>query len=174
MQIGDKLTHFQLKNIDNTIIDTRHFADKYALLIVVTCNHCPYALAYWNRLVKIYNMHEEDSLQIIAINGNNANTYPADSFDNMVTLHAKLKLPFPYLHNPVQDIIYQLGAQRTPEVFLFNNQRELAYSGAIDDNWENENAVLMDYLEDAIEFCLDGLEVDYPHIPAVGCSIKWL
>jgi len=66
-----------------------------------------------------------------------------------------------------------LGATRTPEVFLFNSRRELVYHGAVDDSCENENAVMQVYLEDAIEYCLDGLEVDYPEIPPVGCSIKW-
>jgi hypothetical protein len=66
-----------------------------------------------------------------------------------------------------------LGATRTPEVFLFNSRRELVYHGAVDDSWDNENAVMQVYLEDAIEYCLDGLEVDYPEIPPVGCSIKW-
>jgi hypothetical protein len=70
-------------------------------------------------------------------------------------------------------VIKKLGAVRTPEAFLFNNNRELVYRGAIDDNWENEAAIMQVYLEDAVEYSLDGLEVDYPEIDAVGCTIKW-
>ncbi len=150
------------------------FADKYSLLIIVTCNHCKYSQAYWSRLKQLAKKYEEDSLGIVAICGNDASAYPQDSFENMQQLHKQLALPFPYLHDEQQELIKKLGAQRTPEAFLFNNKRELVYQGAIDDNWENEAAIMQVYLEDAIEYSLDGLEVDYPEIPAVGCTIKWI
>jgi len=173
MITGDKLFHFNLKNIDGNRVSTYDFADKYSLLLIVSCNHCPYARAYWNRLKKLAIRYEEDNLGIAAICGNDASRYPDDSFEGMQQLHKQLDLPFPYLHDEDQSVIKQLGATRTPEVFLFNQQRELVYRGAIDDNWENENAVMQVYLEDAIEYCLDGLDVDYPETEPVGCSIKW-
>lgn len=156
------------------MVSNYDFADKYSLLIIVTCNHCKYAQAYWSRLKQLAKKYEEDSLGIVAICGNDASAYPQDSFENMQQLHKQLALPFPYLHDEQQEVIKKLGAQRTPEAFLFNNKRELVYQGAIDDNWENEAAIMQVYLEDAIEYCLDGLEVDYPEIPAVGCTIKWI
>jgi hypothetical protein len=70
-------------------------------------------------------------------------------------------------------VLKALGAERTPEVFLFNSKRELVYKGAIDDSWENEATVTSVYLEDAIEYALDGVDIDYPEVPAVGCSVKW-
>lgn len=174
MEVGKKLPGFALPNVDNHIISQFDFADKYCLLLVVTCNHCPYARAYWERLIKLSKQYEEDSLGIAAINGNDVSRYPQDSFQEMQKLHTELKLPFPYLFDADQKLITQLGATRTPEVFLYNSKRELVYRGAIDDNWENENLVMNVYLEDAIEYTLDGLEVDYPEIPAVGCSVKWI
>lgn len=173
MITGDKLFHFKLKNIDGNFVSTYDFADKYSLLLIVSCNHCPYARAYWNRLKKLAIRYEEDNLGIATICGNDASRYPDDSFEGMQALHKQLGLPFAYLHDEDQSVIKQLGATRTPEVFLFNQQRELVYRGAIDDNWENENAVMQVYLEDAIEYCLDGLDVDYPETEPVGCSIKW-
>ena len=170
MQIGDKLFRFTLTGVDDKKYSYFDFADKYALLIVVTCNHCPYARAYWNRLKNFAKKYEEDNLAMVAINPNDATRYPADSFDNMKVLSEELKLNFPYLHDKTQAVSKKLGATRTPEAFLFNNNRELAYRGAIDDNWENESMVTRVHLEDAIEYCLDGLEIDYP---AVGCSVKW-
>ena len=80
---------------------------------------------------------------------------------------------FPYLYDEDQQVLKALGTIRTPEAFLFNSKRELVYKGAIDDSWDNEHAVTRVYLEDALEYTLDGLDVDYPEIPAVGCSIKW-
>lgn len=174
MQPGNKLFKFNLKNTDGDYTSNFDFADKYCLVLVVTCNHCKYANAYWNRLKTLTSKYEEDSLAIAAICGNDANQYPQDSFEGMVEKAKQLQLNFPYLHDPTQEVIQKLGASRTPEVFVFNSNRELVYRGAIDDNWENEHAVTSVYLEDAIEYCLDGLEVDYPEIKPVGCSIKWI
>ncbi len=173
MDIGDKLFKFTLPSTDGKKYTNFDFADKYALLIIVTCNHCPYARAYWNRFQELAKKYEEDNLAMIAINPNDAKTYPADDFDGMVSLANQLKLAFPYLYDERQSVAKKLGATRTPEAFLFNNKRELVYQGAIDDNWEHEQLVTRVHLEDAIEYCLDGLEIDYPEFPAVGCSVKW-
>jgi peroxiredoxin len=174
MQIGDKLFDFNLKSTSGEFVSNYDFADKYSFLLVVTCNHCKYAQAYWNRLKKLMAEYEEDNLGIAAVCGNDPVQYPQDSFEGMQELTRKLKLTFPYLHDPTQETMKKLGATKTPEVFLFNSHRELVYRGAIDDNWENEHAVMSIYLNDAIEYSLDGLEVDYPEVPPVGCSIKWL
>lgn len=174
MHIGDKLFDFKLRSTSGEFITNYDFADKYSLLLVVTCNHCPYAQAYWNRLKKLAVHYEEDNLGMAAICGNDASRYPQDGFDQMVKLSGQLHLNFPYLHDPEQDVIKALGATKTPEAFLFNRSRELVYRGAIDDHWESEAGVMSVYLRDAIEYCLDGLEVDFPEISPVGCSIKWI
>lgn len=173
MNIGDNLQHFELKSTTEELVSTYHLADKSALLIVVTCNHCPYAQAYWPRLVRMAKQYEEDNLGVLAINGNSISVQPGDSFEEMQRLVNQYEVSFPYLHDESQAIMKQLGAEKTPEVFLFNQRRELVYKGAIDDAWDNEAAVMRVYLEDAIEFALDGLEIDYPEVAAVGCSIKW-
>jgi len=173
MNIGETLKHFELKSTTGKLVSTYHLADKSALLVVVTCNHCPYAQAYWSRLIHLAKQYEEDNLGVLAINGNDVNVQPADSYAEMQRLVKQYGVPFPYLHDESQAIMKQLGAQKTPEVFLFNARRELVYKGAIDDAWDNEAAVMQVYLEDAVEFAFDGLEIDYPEIPPVGCSIKW-
>ena len=173
MEIGKKLFNFELKGTKDKLYNKFTFADRTALVLVVTCNHCPYARAYWSRLIKLQNQYEEDNLGIIAINANDAEQYPADSFDAMKDLAKQLNLPFPYLHDEDQKITKKLGATRTPEVFVFNSKRQLVYQGAIDDNWENEHMVTRVFLEDAIEDTLDGMEPDYAEVPAVGCSVKW-
>lgn len=174
MYIGDKLSQFNLKSTSGTFINNFDFADRYSLLVIVTCNHCKYANAYWNRLIKLTTHYEEDNLGVIAVCGNDASRYPQDSFENMAAFATQKNLPFPYLHDPDQSFIKHLGAKRTPEVFLFNRNRELVYRGAIDDSWENENAVMRVYLADAIECCLDGIDVDFPEVEPVGCTVKWL
>jgi hypothetical protein len=119
------------------------------------------------------NKYEEDNLGIVAICGNDAVQYPQDGFSNMVDIATQHQFPFEYLHDENQAVLKALGAERTPEVFLFNSKRELVYKGAIDDSWENEATVTSVYLEDAIEYALDGVDIDYPEVPAVGCSVKW-
>jgi len=173
MNIGDLLVPFNLRATNGENISSYDYAEKFAFVIFVTCNHCPYSQAYWSRLVKLSQKYEEDNLGMVAICGNDVSKYPQDSFENMTELYEQMKLQFEYLHDESQEVLKSLGASRTPEVFLFNQRRELVYKGAIDDSWENESAVMKVYLEDAIEYCLDGVEVDYPEIPAVGCSIKW-
>jgi glutathione peroxidase-family protein len=143
------------------------------MVLVVTCNHCTYAQAYWPRLIRLFKKFEEDNLAMVAINGNDVSQQPQDGFEDMQRLAKQLRLPFPYLHDEKQDVLKSLGAEKTPEVFVFNSRRELVYKGAIDDNWESEPGVMSVHLEDAIEYTLDGLEIDYPEIPAIGCGIKW-
>ncbi len=174
MKIGEKLFEFRLPATDGNTYSKYSFADRYALLIIVSCNHCSYSRVYWNRIIKLWKKFEQDDLAIMVISGNDAIQYPQDSFENMKKLANQLfKGHFPYLYDEDQKVIKGLGAVRTPEVFLFNSKRELVYKGAIDDSWENEHSVTRVYLEDAIEYTLDGLDVDFPEIPAVGCSIKW-
>jgi peroxiredoxin len=174
MQIGDKLFEFKLPATDGKMYSKYSFADRYALLIIVSCNHCKYSRSYWNRIIKLWKKYEEDDLAIMVINGNDAKQFPEDSFENMKKLAAQMfKGYFPYLYDEDQQVLKALGTIRTPEAFLFNSKRELVYKGAIDDSWDNEHAVTRVYLEDALEYTLDGLDVDYPEIPAVGCSIKW-
>lgn len=173
MNIGDLLKPFNLPSTHGEDVSSYDYAEKFAFVVFVTCNHCPYSQAYWSRLVKLARKYEEDDLGIVAICGNDELQYPQDSFSNMQSLHLQLQLPFHYLHDASQEVLKNLGASKTPEVFLFNQKRELVYKGAIDDSWENESTVMNVYLEDAIEYCLDGVEIDFPEVPAVGCSIKW-
>ena len=173
METGQKLFNFSLDGIDGQKYTKYDFADKFALVIIITCNHCPYAQAYWKRLKKLYTRYEDDSLGMIAINPNDELSYPQDSFENMVILSSQLGLAFPYLRDKTQSFTNKLGASRTPEAFVFNSKRELTYQGAIDDNWEHPAMVTRVYLEDAIEDALDGVDVDFPYIKPVGCSVKW-
>jgi len=176
MEIGDKFIEFNLNGADDKNHSVYEYADKYALCIVFTTNSCEYSKAYGQRLIKLLNKYEDDSFGIIGINSNDAEKSPEDSFENMKIISAKLgleKINFMYLHDEDQSIAKAYGAQTNPEVFLFNSKRELVYHGAIDDNWKSSHLVTRIYLEDAIEYCLDGLEVDFPEMSAEGCPIIW-
>lgn len=177
LQIGDKMPDFKLTGVFGKVRNNYDFADKYALAIVFTCNSNKYSQAYSQRLIKLFDKYEEDNFAIIGINSNDASQSPEDSYEMMqkAAYHYKLhERNFLYLHDETQDIAKAFGASYNPEVFLFNSKRELVYKGAIDDNWENEYLVTQAYLEDAIEYSLDGIDVDFPEIPVTaGEPIIW-
>jgi peroxiredoxin len=173
MNLNDTLPYFELKGCDDKMHSLMDVSDKSCILVMFVCNHCPYVHAYLDRIDQIINKFYEDNLGVILINPNDARRYPADSFEAMKALAAKYKWESIYWHDELQDVARLFGATRTPEAFLFNSARELVYKGGIDDSWENPQLVTRIWLEDAIEFTLDGLEVDFPETQAVGCSIKW-
>jgi peroxiredoxin len=176
LQIGDKLPEFNLIGYDDKMHSTYEYAEKYALAVIFTCNGSPVSQAYSERLIKLFEIYEEDNLGIIGINSNDEMQSPEDSMAKMKLAAYHFKLPdlhFMYLKDEDQKVAKLFGAKLNPEVFLFNSKRELVYKGAIDDNWENANMVTAVYLEDAIESALDGVEVDYPEVEATGTPIIW-
>ena len=173
MELGSKLPYFELKGCDNQMHSLVDVADKSCILVVFICNHCPYVQAYLDRLDKLIHKFDEDNLGVIFINSNDAKQYPADSFENMKLLASKYKWESLYWYDEHQEVAKIFDAKRTPEAFLFNSNRELVYTGGIDDSWENPHLVTRIWLDDAIEFTLDGLEVDFPEVAPVGCTIKW-
>lgn len=176
LQIGDKLPEFNLIGYDDKMHSNYEYADKYALAVVFTCNSSPISIAYSNRLIKLFEKYEDDNLGIIGINANDSSKSPNDALDKIKRTAQNFNLDslhFMYLKDEDQKVAKMFGATTNPEVFLFNSKRELVYKGAIDDNWESESGVTSAYLEDAIEEALDGMEIDFPEIPAVGTPIIW-
>lgn len=174
MNIGDKLINFKLQATDGELYSNFAFADKYALCIVFMSNTCPTAIGYWDRMLKLHDNYEEDNLALIAINSCHDELTPGETLDEMKRLVKEHNHEgFVYLKDADQSYAKQMGATKTPEVFLFNSKRELVYKGVIDDNAENETQVMMAYLEDAIEYCLDGIDIDYPELTPVGCDIQF-
>lgn len=177
LKIGDKMPEFTLPGVFGKTRNNYEFADKYALAIVFTSNDNKYSIAYSERLVNLFDKYEDDNFAIIGINSNDAELSPEDSFEMMQKAAKRYKLEernFLYLQDTTQETAKAFGAQYNPEVFLFNDNRELVYKGAIDDSWENDQLVTHVYLEDAIEYCLDGIEVDFPEIAiTAGEPIKW-
>jgi hypothetical protein len=172
MNIGDKLNNFKLKASNGESYTIYSFADRYALCIVFMSNTCEISRGYWERIFKLYGQYEEDNMALIAVNPNDDAISPTDSMDDMkLFIENSGHHNFIYLKDENYLLTDLLGATVTPEVFLFNSKRELVYHGIIDDNWQNENQVMMAYLEDAIEYCLDGIDIDYPEMPLEGCDI---
>jgi len=173
MQLNDLLPDFTLKGTDNQLHSTSDYAGKDAVVIIFTCNHCPYARAYVERISKLVADFEKRNVGFFAISANDVINYPEDSFEKMIPMGKLLNLDGKYLYDESQDVAKAFGAQRTPEVFIFDRQRRLVYHGAIDDNYENPQAVKQAYVVNALESVLSGKEVPLKETKPIGCTIKW-
>ena len=173
LNLGDQIIDFNLPATDAGTYSPESFRDKIALAVIFSCVHCPYVKAWEDRLIDLGKQYQSTGLDMVLICSNDAVKYPADNFENM-TGHAREKqYPFPFLHDERQEVARAYGAERTPEVFLFDYERKLVYHGAPDDNYEDPGAVKQEYLRDAIEAVLEGEPVPTPQTPPVGCTIKW-
>ena len=142
-------------------------------LVIFSCNHCPYAQAWEDRIINIQKKYKSSGLSTIMISSNDAEKYPEDNFTKMKERHSEKKFNFSYLYDETQEVAKMYGAERTPEVFLFNELGLLKYQGTIDDNYEDENNVNKKYLEDAIESIIQGKDPEISSTEPVGCTIKW-
>jgi peroxiredoxin len=162
---------FDLPGVDGQSHSLDDYADAPVLAVVWSCNHCPYVQAWESRMVALQSEYGDRGFQLVAINSNDAENYPEDSFDAMKARAEQQGFNFDYLYDEDQSAVKAYGAERTPEVFLFDRDRKLVYHGAIDDSRE-EDEVSQSYLRDAIEAVLSGEEPPVSETPAVGCSIK--
>ena len=173
LDLGASAPAFDLPGTDGKSYGLKDLADKKALCIIFSCNHCPYVQAYEGRFIELQNEFGPRGGQIVAINSNDASSHPDDSFEEMVKRAKDLGFNFPYLRDESQGVAHAYGAIRTPHVFLFNAERKLAYVGRIDDCWDDPKKVKSRELANAFEDILSGSAVKVPETYAVGCTIKW-
>ena len=174
MRPGTPAPEFSLMGVDGRVWTLHDFVDAKALLVVFTCNHCPYAIALQDRLVALQARYAERGLRLVAINPNSEVRVPEDSFAAMQRRAAEVPFNFPYLHDAAQAVAKAFDAACTPDIFLFNAARHLVYNGRFDDNWRDEAAVTRHDLAVAIELTLASKPIDFEIVPSMGCSIKWL
>ena len=171
--IGEKAPYFSLPATDGRIYSLSDFTDRRALLVVFTCNHCPYARAYETRLCDIAKKYCAEGVGMVGICANDAQDYPEDSFEQMVEKSKALGFPFPYLHDDKQTVARAYDVACTPECYLFDSTHRLVYHGWVDDNHQNPEQVTSPDLQLAIEAVLVGKEPPKALTPIIGCSIKW-
>jgi peroxiredoxin len=163
---------FDLPGVDGQNHSLDDYADAPILAVVWSCNHCPYVIAWEGRMKALQAEYGDRGFQLVAINSNDAESHPADSFDAMKERAREQEFNFDYLRDEDQSAAQAYGPERTPEVFLFDRNRRLVYHGAIDDNRE-EDAVGERYVRDAIEALLADQDPPVSETPPVGCSVKW-
>lgn len=175
LPIGWVAKDFTLKGSEEKEYSLIDFADKKGLLIVFTCNHCPYAMASWPLIIDLYQQFGQD-IGFAAINSNDAINYPEDSFEQMKIKKVEWKIPFPYLRDETQEIAQAYQAQCTPDLYLFKNENgafKLFYHGRVNDNWQNPEQVTEKNLEEAINTLVNDQSPPESQPPSMGCSIKW-
>ncbi len=173
LKIGDKAIPFALPGVDDEEHSLADYSDKAVAVVVFSCNHCPYVRAWEDRMVRIQADYAGKGVQLLAISANDATKYPDDSFPKMKERAREKGFNFPYLYDETQEVARFYGAERTPEVFVFNNAGILQYHGAIDDNYDDPGAVTQQYLRDALDAVLAGQTPAVTETPPVGCTIKW-
>jgi peroxiredoxin len=172
LNIGSNSPDFRLPATDGKIYSLNSFSEKRALIVIFSCNHCPYVQAYEDRIIDLQKKFQK-FLSIVAISSNETINYPEDSFEKMKERAEIKRFNFPYLFDETQEIAKAYGATHTPEIFLFDESRKLVFHGKIDDNWKEPQNVKSKYLEDAILELNDGKKISVPETFTIGCTIKW-
>ena len=172
LAMGSTAPGFDLPGVDGQQRSLDDYGDAAALAVVWSCNHCPYVQAWEDRMMDLQRDYGDRGFRMVAISSNDAERYPADSFEAMRERAQERGFNFDYLFDEDQSAARVYGSERTPEVFLFDRDRRLVYHGAIDDS-RDEYAVSESYLRDAIDAVLDGRDPQRSDTPPVGCSIKW-
>jgi peroxiredoxin len=174
LELGQQGPDFTLPGVDGATHALAALLQRHqAVVVIFSCNHCPYVRAWEDRMIAIQNEYGAKGVQIVAINANDAVKYPDDSFEAMQQRAAAEGFNFLYLHDESQEIAQAYGATRTPHVFVLDGDGVLRYRGAIDDNHENPDAIRHPYLRQALDAVLAGDAVQVGTTQEVGCTIKW-
>ncbi len=173
--IGDIATDFKLMNIDGKMVSLSDYKDAKGFIITFTCNTCPYAVLYEDRIEALNKKYASKGYPVIAIMPNNTDIMPGDNMEAMKTRAKEKGFTFPYLMDEGQKIYPQYGATKTPHIYVLqktNKGNVVKYIGAVDNNYKDASAVTERYVENAVDALLKGEEVTETKTRAIGCSIK--
>lgn len=171
--LGTRIPAFSLSDPNGTVYKSDALFGSKGLLLIVTCNHCPYAIAVWPRVIRLAKWAQDIKINTVAINPNISPDYPEDAPERMKDKIREWGLFFPYLVDATQKVVKGLRAQCTPDIYLFNAKQELVYHGRIDDNWKNEAKVTRHELKEAMGRLAKDESIEAKQVPSMGCSIKW-
>ncbi len=176
VKVGDKAPDFVLENVDGKKAALASFEKAKGVILIFTCNHCPYSKMYEDRIIALHKAYASKGWPVVAINPNDPAIEPEDSFEKMKERAKEKEFPFPYLFDATQRTAKAYGARRTPHVFLLKNGKAgftVEYIGAIDDNARDAKAVETKFVEKAIDAMIDGKAPEVTTTKAIGCTIKW-
>ena len=174
-QVGDKIEDFKLKNIDGKMVSLSDYEDSKGFIVTFTCNTCPYANMYEERIIELDKKFASQGFPVIAIMPNNTKVKPGDSFEEMQKRAKEKGYTFPYLIDSKQTIYPKFGATKTPHTYIIEKTSDgyiVRYIGAIDDNYRDASAVKQKYVEAALEAIMKGEQIEVTETKAIGCTIK--
>ena len=175
-EIGDEVADFKLKNVDGKMVALSDYAAAKGAIVIFDCNTCPYSKAYNDRIIGLNKKYAKKGFPVIAINPNDPQMSPGDSYEEMVSRAKQKKYDFPYLMDESQVVARSFGATNTPHVFVLQktgSDFKVAYIGTIDNNSRDASSATKKYVEDAVDALLAGQAVPTQNTKAIGCSIKW-
>jgi peroxiredoxin len=173
LDIGSKAPAFLLKATDGKTYQLSDFNGSKYLVIFFTCNHCPYVLGSDEVTRQTALKYESKGVRFVAINSNSANTYREDDFDHMVKRMEQYHFPWVYLYDQLQDIALKYGALRTPHFYVFNEKRELVYSGRGVDTPRETARMTVNDLDRVLDELTSGREITISLTNPIGCNVKW-
>src|SRR5690606_33740082 len=174
-KIGDEATDFKLKDVNGKMVSLSYYKDAKGYIVIFTCNTCPFAVASEQRMVDLDTEFKPKGYPVIAINPNNPEIQPDDTYELMQAKAKEAGFTFPYLYDESQTIQAKYGPTKTPHVYLLQKEdgkNIVKYIGAIDDNVRNGSEVKVRFLANAVNELLAGKEVSVKETKAIGCSVK--
>lgn len=174
-KIGDIAEDFSLENVNGEMVSLSDYEDAKGFIVTFTCNTCPFAVAYEDRIIALDQKYASKGYPVIAIMPNNVKVKPGDNLDAMKERAESKGFTFPYLIDADQSVYPKYGATKTPHMFVLQKTDKgnvVKYIGAIDDNYKDASAVSTKYVEDAVDALLEGKEVPEKETKAIGCTIK--
>jgi peroxiredoxin len=174
--VGDTVADFKLKNVDGKYVSLDSYKDKKGVIVIFDCNTCPFSKAYNERIIALNKKYASQGFPVVAINANDPEVSPGDSYSEMVSVAKKKNYDFPYLIDESQAVAKAFGATNTPHVFVLQKTSkgfQVAYIGAIDNNARDASAADKKYVEEAVDALIAGKPASVTKTKAVGCGIKW-
>ena len=175
VQLGDTapLTDVKMLSVDGSEVSLADIRGKQGLLVVFTCNACPYARAWEQRIVTLGNEYIGHGIGVIAVNANDPSVVAEDGYERMKMRAKERGMKYPYVVDATSSLARKFGATRTPEAFLFNADGKLVYHGTIDDNAQSPDQVTEQYLRNALAAVVSGAAIPVAETKSMGCSIKF-
>ena len=171
--LGTPCPDFRLRSVEGTTVSRDDFRDKAALVVMFICNHCPYVQAVEDRIIALASEYGPKGVQLVGICSNDPKGYPEDAPAELLARSRKKGYGFPYLVDESQDVARAFDAVCTPDIYVYDRNRRLAYHGRIDDNWKDPPKVTRRELAAALDALLAGKQPAPEQLHSIGCSIKW-
>ena len=173
LQLDQPAPDFSLPGVDGKTYSLESFGDAEVLVVVFSCNHCPYVIGSEDRMIAFARDYQARGVAMVAINSNETEGHPTDSFEHMQQRAREKNFPFAYVRDDSQEVALRYGALRTPHYYVFDRERKLRYTGRMDDNPRNPGQEKTRELRDAVDALLAGRAPTVPVTNPIGCNVKW-